>query len=102
MTFIEVDLWDLSGLLLLPRSTVGETDVAGAATILSPNKAVEESYSTLVSLNVLPFLIPNSAVFVDVASPLDAAPDGWAVEGASNILSKAGSIGGSNIRLITY
>ena len=82
---IEVDLGDLSDLRLLPRSFTGETDVAGAAANLPRCRAVD-------GLNVLPSHIPKSAVFAEVASALEAAPDDWAVEGASNIPSRAGSI----------
>ena len=94
MTLIEVDLEDLSDLRLLPRSATGEIDVAGAAINLPRCRAVD-------GLDVLPSLIPNSAVFVEAASTLEAAPDEWAVEGASNIPPRAGSIA-DPIRLITY
>ena len=94
VTLIEVDLEDLSDLRLLPRSATGEIDVAGAAINLPRCRAVD-------GLDVLPSLIPNSAVFVEAASKLEAAPDEWAVEGASNTPSRAGSIA-DPIRLITY
>ena len=94
MTLIEVDLEDLSDLRLLPRSATGEIDVAGAAINLPRCRAVD-------GLDVLPSLKPNSAVFVEAAPKLEAAPDEWAVEGASNIPPRAGSIA-DPIRLITY
>ena len=99
MILIEVNLVDLSGLRLLPRSTVGEGEAAGAAVITFLCIAPEGQSSSSI---VLPSRMPNSAVFVEVAPPDEAAPDDCAVEGASNIPSKAGSIGGALIRLITY
>ena len=122
MTLIEVDLEDLSDLRLLPRSATGEIDVAGAAIISLLPRGLRElgpaaaaSYDgfnislyrwylprcgAVDGLDVLPSPVPNSAVFAEVASTLEAAPDEWAVEGASNIPPRAGSIA-DPIRLIT-
>jgi hypothetical protein len=87
MIFTEDDLGDLSDLRLLPRSrsVTGEAALAGAATSLPP-------YRSVVGLEVHPSLVPNSAVFVEVAPLVEAAPDEWAVDGASKIPSNAGSI----------
>ena len=84
---IEVDLLDLSGLRLLPRSAVGEDVIAGAAITTLLCIAPEGLSSSIV----LPPRMPNSAVFVEVAPPDEAAPDDCAVEGASDPLSKAGT-----------
>ena len=110
---MEVDLTDFE-CWLLPRSATGEIDVAGAAIIsLLPRglrelgPAASASYpgfnislyreylsrrGAVDGLDVLPSPVPNSAVFAEVASTLEAAPDEWAVEGALNIPPKAGSI----------
>ena len=113
VTLMEVELADFE-CWLLPRWAAGEVVVAGAALISpSPRRLIElrpaasASYpgfnmslyreylsrrGAVDGLDVLPSPVPNSAVFAEMASILEAAPDEWAVEGALNSPPKAESI----------